>query len=65
VLIRHQVQLVDVSDDALRCRLCGAELSTGLAATDSRQCCLNATPIAGICPEHGPLGPHHVEESSG
>jgi len=48
--------------DARYCRRCGAELSTGLAATDSRQCCLNATPIAGICPEHGPLGPHHATD---
>jgi len=64
VFICRRVRLAGVSDNAPRCRLCGSELSTGLAATDSRQCCLNATPIAGICPEHGPLGPHHVDESS-
>ncbi|WP_193366331.1 hypothetical protein [Halosimplex carlsbadense] len=42
------------------CRLCGRELHVDLAATDSRNCCLNATPIAGTCPEHGPVGPHHA-----
>jgi hypothetical protein len=48
----------------LRCRLCGAVLSTGLVATGRRACCLNATPIVGVCPTHGPLGPHHATESS-
>jgi hypothetical protein len=38
---------------------------TGLIATDRRACCLNATPIAGSCPEHGPLGPHHTTEREG
>ncbi|MFB6183322.1 MAG: hypothetical protein ABEI96_02100 [Haloarculaceae archaeon] len=45
----------------LRCRLCGAELATGLVATGRRACCLNATGIVGSCPEHGPVGPHHAE----
>jgi hypothetical protein len=47
----------------LQCRLCDAELSQGLLATNSRNCCLNATPIAGTCPEHGPVGPHHAVET--
>jgi|GEM_PF-1092672 len=40
-----------MSEPILHCRLCGSELSTGLVATNSRHCCLNATPIAGTCPE--------------
>ncbi|WP_247009565.1 hypothetical protein [Halorientalis litorea] len=44
------------------CRRCGASLTTGLVATNRRACCLNATPIVGVCPEHGPLGPHDVRE---
>ncbi|WP_423999001.1 hypothetical protein ACOZ4I_09830 [Haloarcula salina] len=51
-----------MSKSDLYCRLCGNRLSTGLVATDSRHCCLNATPIAGACPEHGPVGPHHAVE---
>jgi len=47
-------------NDDPRCRRCGQPLRTGLVATTSRHCCLNATPIVGACPEHGPLGPHHV-----
>jgi len=46
----------------LRCRRCGEPLSTGLVATDRRHCCLNATPIAGACPNHGPVGPHDAVE---
>jgi len=46
-----------------RCRLCGAELATDLIATGQRACCLNATPIVGSCPEHGPLGPRHTVET--
>ena len=42
------------------CRRCGATLTTGLVATGRRACCLNATPIVGVCPTHGPLGPHHA-----
>jgi hypothetical protein len=49
-----------MSDPDLYCRLCGAALQTGLVASDRRACCLNATPIAGTCPEHGPVGPHHA-----
>ncbi|MFB6205059.1 MAG: hypothetical protein ABEJ05_00825 [Haloglomus sp.] len=49
--------------DSPCCRLCGAELRRDLVATSRRACCLNATPIAGTCPEHGPLGPHNVVES--
>jgi hypothetical protein len=51
-----------MSDESRRCRLCGRELSVGLVATRSRNCCLNATPIVGACPEHGPLGPHHATD---
>jgi hypothetical protein len=46
--------------ETLRCRLCGVELRTGLVASSRRVCCLNATPIAGTCPTHGPVGPHHA-----
>ena len=49
-----------MSEDAPTCRLCGEAVSTTIAG-GRRACCLNATPIAGICPEHGPLGPHHVD----
>jgi len=42
----------------LRCRRCGEPLTTGLVATQRRHCCLNDTPIAGACPNHGPVGPH-------
>jgi len=49
-----------VTDEPEYCLLCGRELHKDLAATNSRQCCLNATPIAGTCPEHGPVGPHHA-----
>ncbi|WP_459192798.1 hypothetical protein [Halosimplex sp. J119] len=49
-----------MTDETEYCRLCGAQLQQNLAATNSRQCCLNATPIAGICPDHGPVGPHHA-----
>jgi len=34
-----------------------------IIASQQRACCLNATTIAGVCPTHGPLGPHHVVES--
>jgi hypothetical protein len=46
------------------CRRCGATLTTGLVATGRRACCLNATPIVGVCPTHGPLGPHHATPES-
>ena len=42
------------------CARCGEPLSKGLVAGEQRACCLNATPIAGVCPTHGPVGPHHV-----
>ncbi len=45
------------------CQLCGEPLMESAIATEQRACCLNATPIAGICPTHGPLGPHHTVES--
>jgi hypothetical protein len=48
-----------MSDDRW-CRLCGARLRTGLIASGRRACCLNATPIVGTCPTHGPVGPHHA-----
>ncbi|ELZ41345.1 hypothetical protein C463_13909 [Halorubrum californiense DSM 19288] len=40
------------------CARCGEPLSEGLVAGEQRACCLNATPIAGVCPTHGPVGPH-------
>ncbi|WP_193767538.1 hypothetical protein [Halorientalis pallida] len=51
-----------MADASPKCRLCGSELTTGLVATGRRVGCCNATPIVGTCPEHGPLGPHHVVE---
>jgi hypothetical protein len=44
------------------CARCGEPLSKGLVAGQQRACCLNATPIAGVCPTHGPVGPHHAVE---
>jgi len=54
------------SDDAASyCRRCGERLTQGVIASRQRACCLNATPIAGVCPTHGPVGPHHaVDEPS-
>ncbi len=53
-----------VDDDANRyCRRCGSELMPSIIASQQRACCLNATTIAGVCPTHGPLGPHHVVDS--
>ncbi|MES3161547.1 MAG: hypothetical protein PPP55_08265 [Halorubrum sp.] len=52
-------------DTPLRCRLCGERLTRGAIAAQQRACCLNATPIAGVCPTHGPVGsPHAVEEAA-
>ena len=51
-----------MADSPRYCGRCGAELVTGLVATRRRACCLNATPIAGACPEHGPVGPHDAVE---
>ena len=45
------------------CRRCGQRLLTGAVATEQRACCLNATTIVGICPTHGPLGPHHTVDT--
>ena len=45
------------------CRRCGETLIESVIATEQRACCLNATPIAGLCPTHGPLGPHHVVDA--
>ena len=60
---------VDPSDEDAPdayCARCGEPLSRGLVASRQRACCLNATPIAGVCPTHGPVGPHHaVDEPSG
>ena len=47
------------------CRRCGARLVRGLVASEQRACCLNATPIAGVCPTHGPVGPHHAVDADG
>jgi hypothetical protein len=45
------------------CRLCGDRLTQGAVATTRRACCLNATPIAGVCPTHGPVGSHHAVDA--
>jgi hypothetical protein len=45
------------------CRRCGEPLSRGVIASQQRACCLNATPIAGVCPTHGPVGPHHAVDN--
>ncbi|MFC7187475.1 hypothetical protein [Halorubrum yunnanense] len=47
------------------CRRCGEPLSRGVIASRQRACCLNATPIAGVCPTHGPVGPHHAVDEPG
>ena len=52
-----------MTEDGPFCRQCGRALRTGAVATEQRACCLNATPIVGICPTHGPLGPHHAVDS--
>ena len=49
--------------DERYCQRCGKRLLKGAVATEQRACCLNATPIVGICPTHGPLGPHHAVDS--
>jgi len=49
-----------MAEDGSYCRLCGDPLTQGAIASEQRACCLNATTIAGVCPTHGPLGPHHV-----
>jgi len=46
------------------CRQCGSKLMASIIASQQRACCLNATTIAGVCPTHGPLGPHHVVDSA-
>ncbi|MFD1570887.1 hypothetical protein [Halorubrum laminariae] len=46
--------------DAPYCRRCGEPLVRGAIGSRQRACCLNATPIAGVCPTHGPVGPHHA-----
>lgn len=46
------------------CARCGEPLLKALVAGQQRACCLNATPIAGVCPTHGPVGPHHAVEES-
>ncbi|WP_459821319.1 hypothetical protein [Halorubrum luteum] len=52
---------VPVSQDREpRCRRCGEPVRRGAIGSRQRACCLNATPIAGVCPNHGPLGPHHI-----
>jgi hypothetical protein len=44
-------------------RLAGQNGTTGLIASGQRDCCLNAMPIVGTCPEHEPVGPHYVEDA--
>jgi len=44
-------------DADVYCVRCGARLRRGLVAGGRRACCLNATPIAGVCPTHGPGRP--------
>ena len=50
-------------DDEVYCARCGSSLSRGLVAGKRRACCLNATPIAGVCPTHGPVGAHDAVET--
>lgn len=52
-----------MDEQPLYCRRCGERLVTGLVASTRRHCCLNATPIVGACPEHGPVGPHDAVEA--
>ncbi|RJX43985.1 hypothetical protein DM826_04720 [Halonotius aquaticus] len=52
-----------MGNDVGYCRLCGAALRQGAIASEQRACCLNATTIDGVCPTHGPLGPHHVVDT--
>lgn len=52
-----------MSTEGRYCRQCGSELMPTVIASEQRACCLNATTIAGVCPTHGPLGPHDVAES--
>jgi len=52
----------DSADTGAYCRRCGEPLRRGAIAAEQRACCLNATPIAGVCPTHGPVGPHHAVE---
>ena len=52
-----------MSTEGRYCRQCGSELMPTVIASEQRACCLNATTIAGVCPTHGPLGPHYVVES--
>jgi hypothetical protein len=51
-----------MTDDGY-CQRCGEPVRQGAIASEQRACCLNATTIEGVCPTHGPLGPHHVVES--
>ena len=50
------------ADAETYCARCGEPLSRGLVASGRRACCLNATPIAGVCPTHGPVGSHDAVE---
>jgi|GEM_PF-507333 len=53
-------------DETAYCRRCGEPLTRGAVASEQRACCLNVTPIAGICSTHGPVGPYHaIDEPSG
>jgi hypothetical protein len=47
------------------CARCGDPLDRGLVAGKRRACCLNATPIAGVCPTHGPVGEHDAVDARG
>jgi hypothetical protein len=53
-----------VTGEEHRCRRCGSRLVVGLVASPRRTCCLNATPVVGICPEHGPVGPENAVDGS-
>lgn len=53
----------EATDENGYCRFRGEPIRRGAIAAERRACCLNATPIAGIRPTHGPLGPHHVVAS--
>ncbi|GAB3707597.1 hypothetical protein [Halorubrum pallidum] len=62
---RGEADSADAGGIGLFCRRCGESLVRGAIAAEQRACCLNATPIAGVCPTHGPVGPHHAVDDPG
>ena len=56
--------MADGGEETARyCARCGDRLNRGLVAGKRRACCLNATPIAGVCPTHGPVGEHDAADA--